>query len=127
MSPRPQYASRNIDTISLNVLVPRLQANYLEINSLSVEDHQYVVVKGLDNDGKEVNDYIDPSNGKPITGHKDQSAFIQSVTSFHRSLFLHETGRFFIGLTSFLLILITVSGIILVIKQQKSIKRFFAS
>lgn len=127
MSPQPQYASRNIDTVSLNVLVPRLQSNYLEINSLVVEDHQYVAVKGLDNDGKEVNDYIDPSNGKRITGHKDKSPFIQSVTSFHRSLFLHETGRFFIGLTSFLLALITVSGIVLVLKQQKGLRRFFSS
>ncbi|MFT4202468.1 MAG: PepSY domain-containing protein [Chitinophagaceae bacterium] len=127
MAPRPHYVSSNIDTISLNVLVPRLQSNYMEINILEIEDHQFVSVKGLDNDGNDADDYIDPANGKRIVGHKGKSAFIQSVTSFHRSLFLHETGRFFVGLTSFLLVLITVSSIALVLKQQKSLRRFFAS
>jgi len=125
--PHPPYATQSLDTITLNNLVPKLQSQYLEINSLEVEDYQFVTVKGLDNDGKEVYDYIDPGNGKAIGVHKEKSAFIQSVTSFHRSLFLHETGRFFIGFTSFLLVLIAVSGIVLVIKQQKGWKRFFAS
>ncbi|RYZ50281.1 MAG: FAD-binding oxidoreductase [Sphingobacteriales bacterium] len=39
---------------------------------------------------------------------------------------MHETGRFLIGFTSFLLILIAISGMILVVHRQQSFKRFFA-
>jgi len=59
--------------------------------------------------------------GKP--GKKNE--FFQWITSLHRSLFLHEAGRFFVGLTAFLLLLIAVSGTVLVLKRQRSLKRFF--
>lgn len=45
---------------------------------------------------------------------------------FHRSLFLHETGRFFIGVISFLLFLISISGFVLVLKRQRGIRNFFS-
>ncbi|MFT4022797.1 MAG: PepSY domain-containing protein [Flavihumibacter sp.] len=54
-----------------------------------------------------------------------KSPFFQWVTSLHRSLFLNETGRFFIGLTAFLLLLITASGIVLIVQRQQGVKRFF--
>ncbi|RZK65921.1 MAG: FAD-binding oxidoreductase, partial [Pedobacter sp.] len=43
----------------------------------------------------------------------------------HRSLFLHELGRFFVGFTSFLLLLIATSGTVLIIQRQRGVKRFF--
>ncbi|MCY1519874.1 sulfite reductase [NADPH] flavoprotein, alpha-component [compost metagenome] len=55
-----------------------------------------------------------------------ESVFFEWVTALHRSLFLHELGRFFVGLTAFLLLLITLSGIVLIIQRQGSFKRFFS-
>jgi sulfite reductase (NADPH) flavoprotein alpha-component len=41
-------------------------------------------------------------------------------------LFLHEAGRFFVGVISFLLLLISISGFVLVLKRQRGIRNFFS-
>ena len=40
--------------------------------------------------------------------------------------FLHETGRFFIGINAFLLVLISISGFALVINRQRGLRNFFS-
>ncbi|MCP9751459.1 PepSY domain-containing protein, partial [Ferruginibacter sp. HRS2-29] len=69
--------------------------------------------------------YVDPQTGRQLGLRKKQNEFFQWVTSLHRSLFLHEAGRIFVGLTSFFLLLIALSGTILVIKRQRGVRRFF--
>ncbi|RZM21628.1 MAG: FAD-binding oxidoreductase, partial [Pedobacter sp.] len=69
--------------------------------------------------------YIDPITGKILGTPEKKSPFFQWVTTLHRSLFLHETGRFFIGITAFLLFLIATSGTVLILQRQRGVKRFF--
>lgn len=119
------YKVEKFNEITLAETIPALKKSFEEISDVTVDANQFVVVKGIDNNGDDVTVYVDPRTGKTLGVPQKKSEFFQWVTSFHRSLFLNELGRFFIGLTAFLLLLITVSGIALIIQRQRGIKRFF--
>ncbi|GAA4294824.1 PepSY domain-containing protein [Nibribacter koreensis] len=119
------YKVDGIDQITLAQSLPALKKRYPDITELSVDAHQFVLLKGSDADGESVEAYIHPLTGEILGKPQPQNEFFQWVTNLHRSLFLKETGRFFIGLTAFLLLLITISGTILIIQRQRGLKRFF--
>ncbi|MVM31749.1 FAD-binding oxidoreductase [Spirosoma sp. HMF4905] len=119
------YRVENFSQLTLAQTLPVLKKSYSEISELSVDANQFVQIKGSDADGKNLTVYVDPQTGKPLGIPTKQSEFFEWVTALHRSLFLHEAGRFFIGLTAFLLLLITVSGTMLIIQRQRGAKRFF--
>lgn len=119
------YKVDNFNQVTLAEAVPALKKSFEEITDVTVDANQFVVVKGIDLNGDDVTVYVDPRTGKSLGVPQKKSEFFQWVMSFHRSLFLNELGRFFIGLTAFLLLLITVSGIVLIIQRQRGIKRFF--
>ncbi|WP_421828635.1 PepSY domain-containing protein [Larkinella sp.] len=119
------YRVDAISELTLAQTLTVLKKNYAEITELSVDANQFVQIKGSDADGKSVTAYVDPQTGKALGTPTPQSEFFQWVTALHRSLFLHEAGRFFIGLTAFLLLLITVSGTMLIIQRQRGVRRFF--
>jgi len=121
----PSYRVDNFSQVNLAAALPAIQKNYHEITQVSVDVNQFVTVKGTDSSGENITAYVDPSTGKQLGIPAKKNEFFQWVTALHRSLFLHETGRFFIGLTSFLLVLIALSGTILVIQRQRGVKRFF--
>lgn len=119
------YDVRNLDQLSLSEVIPVLQEKYPEITELNVDDRGYVSLKGFDEEGEKVEAFINPQSGEVLGKVHQQSEFYSWVTALHRSLFLKDLGRFFIGLTAFLLSLITISGAILVIKRQHGLRRFF--
>ncbi|MEZ0538804.1 PepSY domain-containing protein [Fibrella arboris] len=119
------YRVDNFDQLTLAQTLPVLKKNVTELSELSVDANQFVQIKGNDAEGKPLTAYVDPQTGKQLGVPTKQSEFFEWVTALHRSLFLHEAGRFFIGLTAFLLLLITVSGTMLIIQRQRGVKRFF--
>ncbi|MEJ7559268.1 MAG: PepSY domain-containing protein [Pedobacter sp.] len=119
------YKVDRFNEITLAESLPAIKAQFLEVTDLSVDANQFVVVNGVNNDGKSITVYVDPQTGKTLGIPGKQSEFFQWVTALHRSLFLHELGRFFVGLTSFLLLLIASSGTVLILQRQRGIKRFF--
>ncbi len=119
------YKADNFNQITLAQSLPALRKTYPGISELSVDANQFVQVKGSDANGEKLLAYVDPQTGKLLGTPTDQSEFFKWVTAFHRSLFIHEAGRFFIGLTAFLLLLITISGTMLIIQRQRGVKRFF--
>lgn len=120
------YRVENFDKITLGETLPILKKEYSEITELSVDHNQFVTLQAIDQDGNDINAYIDPKTGKQLGTPVRKSDFIQWVTGFHRSLFLHEAGRFFVGVISFLLLLIAISGFALVLNRQKGIRNFFS-
>lgn len=120
------YKVDNFDAITLAQSLPELKKVYPELIELSVDHNQFVTLEGFDADGNDFKQFVNPTTGKAIETPKEKSEFIQWITSLHRSLFLHETGRFIVGIVSFLLLLISVSGTILIIKRQQGIRHFFA-
>ena len=120
------YKIENFDTITLGETLPILKKQYAEITELSVDHNQFVTLQAIDDDGNDINAYINPKTGKQLGTPIKKSEFIQWVTGLHRSLFLHETGRFFVGVISFLLLLIAISGFALVLNRQRGIRNFFS-
>ncbi|RYD89694.1 MAG: FAD-binding oxidoreductase, partial [Sphingobacteriales bacterium] len=111
--------------LTLAQTLPVLKQNFTEVIDVKVDDNQFVVVQGIDADGKDTTAYVNAGTGKILGTPQKESEFFQWVTTLHRSLFLHEAGRIFMGIISFLLFLIAVSGTVLVLQRQKGIKRFF--
>lgn len=119
------YRSETFAETRLSDALPLIRKQYPGVTTLTVDANAFVQIKGTDDAGKNLLAYIDPRSGK-ILGHPGPpSEFFEWVTALHRSLFLHEAGRFFVGLTAFLLLLITVSGTMLIIQRQRGLKRFF--
>lgn len=119
------YGVDQFSKITLAETLPKLRQAYPDLSELTVDANKFVLIKGNDAEGNKIEAYVDPRTGKIIGHPKPESVFFQWVTAFHRSLFIHETGRFLIGITSFLLLLITISGTMLIIQRQRGVKRFF--
>ena len=121
----PYAHAESFQHLSLSEMLPKISTHFLEVNEVKVSPKYWVTVKGLNENGDETEVFVHPKTGEIVGAPEKESQFIQDVTTLHRSLFLHETGRFIMGVNAFLLILITVTGIILVVKRQKGILRFF--
>ncbi|MNU13362.1 Sulfite reductase [NADPH] flavoprotein alpha-component [compost metagenome] len=119
------YRVDNFSTINLAQSLPELRKVFPEITEISVDHNQFVTLEGLDDNGENIKAYIDPKTGKILGKPVEKSKFINWITSLHRSLFLKETGRFAVGVVSFLLMIISISGLILIIKRQNGIRHFF--
>jgi sulfite reductase (NADPH) flavoprotein alpha-component len=122
----PSYQVENFSTITLGETLPMLRKVYPEITEVTVDHNQFVTLRGLDQKDNDVNAYIDPRTGKILGDPVKKSEFIKWTTALHRSLFLKETGRFIVGFVSFLLVLISISGFVLVLKRQRGLRNFFA-
>lgn len=120
------YKIDDFETVNLAQSLPVLSEVFPEITELTVDHNRFVSVNATDQEGNAVNAYIDPRNGKILGEVKPQSDFIQWNIALHRSLFLKETGRILVGIVSFLLFLITISGVVLIAKRQQGLKNFFA-
>ena len=121
----PAYKVDNFEQINLAQVLPTLRENYFEVIEIKVDHNDFVMLDAMDEDGKAFQAYIDPLTGKKIGDVKPKSEFIQWITALHRSLFLKETGRAIVGVVSFLLILISLSGVLLIIKRHQGLKNFF--
>ncbi|UIR56610.1 PepSY domain-containing protein [Sphingobacterium sp. SRCM116780] len=119
------YQVENFNTINLAQSIPALRKVYPEIIEIAVDHNHFVSIDALDEEGNSVKAYIDPTTGAILGKITPKSQLIQWTTSLHRSLFIHETGRIIVGIVSFLLLLITISGIALILKRQQGIRNFF--
>jgi sulfite reductase (NADPH) flavoprotein alpha-component len=68
---------------------------------------------------------IDPATGQDI-GSADPSAVEQWLISFHRSLFLKDTGRITMAMAAFAMLVLTVSGSLLVLRRVGGWQRWFS-
>ncbi|MDY0930483.1 PepSY domain-containing protein [Chryseobacterium sp. CFBP8996] len=120
------YRVDDFSNINLAQSLPELRKVFPEITEISVDHNQFVTLEGLDDNGENIKAYIDPTTGKILGKPIEKSKFINWVISLHRSLFLKETGRFAVGVVSFLLMITSISGLILIIKRQNGIRYFFS-
>ncbi len=114
------------DTVKLATVIPVIRENFDDVQKLVIDDDGFVVLSWTDTAVASRQSYVNPFDGKILGEVEQQSAFFNWMTALHRSLFLKETGRFLVGLASFLLILIVLSGIILIAQRQKGFLRFFS-
>jgi len=120
------YRVNDFSNINLAQSLPELRKVFPEITEISVDHNQFVTLEGSDENGENIKAYIDPKTGKILGKPVEKSKFINWITSLHRSLFLKEIGRFTVGVVSFLLMITSISGLILIIKRQNGIRYFFS-
>jgi sulfite reductase (NADPH) flavoprotein alpha-component len=120
------YAIANLDQITLAQTVASAQKNYAGIIEIKIEKNKFVQADVITKDGQSAQIYLNPKTGKSLGKVEPENELFQFVTTLHRSLFLHGLGRFFMGLSAFLLLLIAVTGSILVVRRQRKISRFFS-
>ncbi|TYR37791.1 FAD-binding oxidoreductase [Sphingobacterium phlebotomi] len=120
------YKVQDFDKINLAQSIPALWEVYSEITELTVDHNQFTTIDAFDEEGNSMKAYVDPRTGAVLGEIKLQSDFIQWNIALHRSLFLKEPGRIIVGVVSFLLLLITISGIVLIAKRQQGLRNFFA-
>ena len=120
------YRVDGFETVYLAETLHVLQQTYPEIIEFEIDANQFVLVSVITEEGESLNGYINPKTGEYLGDKIEISPFFQWTTNLHRSLFLKGIGRFFMGLCSFLLFLIAVSGSVLILKRQRSFKRFFS-
>ncbi|MET1056190.1 MAG: PepSY domain-containing protein [Pedobacter sp.] len=120
------YRAEHFADVTVAQTLSVLKKTHPDLSDLTVDKNSFVQVKGTDAGGKKLLAYVDPQTGKVLGSPQPANEFFQWVTALHRSLFMHETGRFFIGLDAFLLLLITLSGTMLIIQRQRGIRRFFS-
>ncbi|MEM9916732.1 MAG: PepSY domain-containing protein [Bacteroidota bacterium] len=117
----------NGEQTPLSELIDSLENRYDEVLELAVDANYFVKASVISMDEATDGDfYINPSTGEKLADIPDKNPFFEWVTNLHRSLFLKTWGRIFVGITSFLLFLIALTGSILLIKRQSGIRHFFA-
>ena len=120
------YAVTRLDEVTLAQTLAAASGKYDEILEIKIEKGLFVQADVITQDGESAQIYLNPRTGESLGAVQPENEFFQWVTTLHRSLFLHGLGRFFMGLTAFLLLLIAITGSILVVKRQRKLKLFFA-
>lgn len=120
------YHVADLDTVTMSQTLQVFKQTYPEILEIKVDANKFVSASVFTEEGDNLEGYFNPLTAAYLGETLKPSPFFQWITSFHRSLFLKGVGRFFVGLCSFLLFLIAVSGTVLVIKRQRGLKHFFS-
>ena len=120
------YGIVNLETISISETVAVLKERYEEIITLEVDENDFVSTSVILKNGKSDTFYINPKTGEKIGKKISRKNIFEFATNLHRSLFLKSTGRFIIGLVSFLLFLISATGVFLIVKRQGGFLKFFS-
>ncbi|HTG54751.1 MAG TPA: PepSY domain-containing protein, partial [Niabella sp.] len=121
------YKAAGFDTLTLAQTVPLLKEKYPGIQELTVDDNDFVTIRYAEGEGSDQVAYVHPATGKILGTLQKKAPLFQWMTVMHRSLFMKETGRILIGITSFLLILIAISGVLLIVQRQNGWKHFFSN
>lgn len=120
------YGVSNLENVSLATAIVGLKENYEEVFFLEVEASGFVKASVLNEDFETLDIYINPKTGEQLGEVTKRPEIYRFATNLHRSLFLKSVGRFFVGLVSFLLFIIAITGIFLLAKRQGGIKKLFS-
>lgn len=115
----------DLETVSIAETIIALQKEYDEVVSFSVDENDFVKASVITKYGKSASFYINPKTGKKVGELIQKAPIFEFATNLHRSLFLKSTGRFLVGFFSFLLFLISITGVILIAKRQGGYKKIF--
>ena len=102
----------NLNEISIATLLNGLEQNKNDVLEVNISNKGFI--EAITFDGASL---IHPKSGETLSETYKRPAFFKTATNFHRSLFLKAPGRFFVGIVSFLLVLIATTGFLLMVKK----------
>ncbi|MDN3493661.1 PepSY domain-containing protein [Winogradskyella bathintestinalis] len=120
------FAIEDGNMVSLAEILPTLQQNYDEVFTVEIDKNNFVSTSVITKEGNSETFYINPFTGEKLGEIIKKAPIFEFATNLHRSLFLKTTGRILIGVVSFLLFIIAITGIQLILKRQGGLKRFFS-
>src|SRR5690606_26778515 len=120
------YKIDSFNELNLAETLQAFKSEYPEVIGLEVDSNDFVLASVITDDEESLDGYFNPKTAVFLGKKIETSKFFQWTTNLHRSLFLKGIGRFFVGLCSFLLFLIAVSGSILILKRQRGFRKFFS-
>ena len=120
------YSVDNLEKISLAKTISNLRKEYDEIISIEKDHNNFIIGSVVTRDGSSERFYFNPNTGKKVGSIIEKTPIFKFATNLHRSLFLKTTGRIIIGIVSFLLLLISITGLFLIIKRQGGISKIFS-
>lgn len=118
-------AASGSDDILLSDLIATLNSIYLEVFSIARDNYGNIKIEAIG----EVSDgtfYINPFDGSELKIVEGEHPIFDFCRDLHRSLFLKQTGRLFVGLASLALLFLAGSGVFLLVKRVGNWKEFFA-
>jgi len=119
------YSINNLNEISLKETLNVLDKKFKEVYEIQITGENFVSVKVLTFSNQTEEVYLNPINGETLEKVKPKSKFFIFFTNLHRSLFFKKIGRIFVGIISFILSLITITGLILLIQRQGGVFKIF--
>ena len=119
------YSINNLNEISLKETLNVLDKKFKEVYEIQITNEDFVSAKVLTFSNKTEEVYLNPINGETLEKIKPKSKFFSFFTNLHRSLFFKKIGRVFVGIISFILSLITLTGLMLLIQRQGGILKIF--
>ena len=120
----PEYLS-NYEEIPLSEIIQNISSHCNEIIYLEKTNQGFLSGQIINKENKHETVYFNPISGKKIGLIKEKKKIFKFATHLHRSLFLKKNGRIIMGLSSLLLLLISITGSILIIKRTGSLMKFF--
>ncbi|WP_108803565.1 PepSY domain-containing protein [Aquimarina sp. Aq107] len=120
------YVVDNIKEVTISETIAALREEYDDIIAITVDETNFVIASVVTKEGNDERIYINPRTGEKLGVPKRKSGIFKFATNLHRSLFLKSLGRFFVGLISFLLVVIAITGIILIVKRQGGVLKLFS-
>jgi sulfite reductase (NADPH) flavoprotein alpha-component len=120
------YSTPNITQISIAETIEALEKKYDETIHIEIDNNNFVSASIINDKGGNEIFYINPKTGEKVGSLIKKTPFLEFITNLHRSLFLKSTGRFIIGLVSFLLFLIAFTGVLLIVKRQGGVYKIFS-
>ncbi len=120
-----RYAVTNLSDVYLSETVKVLKDTYSEVLALEVTPEDFVKASVITEDGTNEIIYVHPITGDKLSDVQSQLPFFSFITNLHRSLFLKSLGRGFVGIVSFLLCFIAVTGLFLLAQRQGGFKKWF--
>ena len=125
-SKQTKFSEKNLDNVTISNFIGNLNERNSEILEISVDHNSYLQVKSIDLNGKNQHFFASAIDGSNIGNTNKKSHIYNLFKNIHRSLLLKKTGRLIIGVISFILFLMSITGSVLVIKRQLSIKKFYS-
>ncbi len=119
------YAVTDLSKVKLSETIKVLQSTYNEVLDIEITAEHFVKASIVSINGDSKSIYINPIDGENLGDVVPQSPFFSFITNLHRSLFLKSIGRGFVGVVSFLLCFIAITGIFLLAQRQGGLKKWF--
>ncbi|MBF4982993.1 PepSY domain-containing protein [Nonlabens mediterrranea] len=120
------YAVVNLEEVSTATTITALKKEYEEVLSLKVTASDEVIASVITAAGNSEDIYVNPLSGHRLGTVEDRHPLFIWTTNLHRSLFLKSLGRIFVGVVSFLLCLIALTGLLLLIQRQGGVLKLYS-